>query len=388
MKTIFQDRLKGDPTIWIITFLFIGASIFSVYSFISILAKVEGISPIGQILRHLFFILLSLAVMYQASRMSSLNFVKISELLFYVSIILLLWTLFFGQVINGASRWISVFGFTFQPSDLARLGLVLYLSKQLTIKKDKLNDWKGGMLALLWPILLVCMLIFTQNFSTALILFTMSMMLLYIGRVPVSKFITILMVGLLMIGSVVMVHLAFPDKGILPRYETWKNRIVNSYDGKEGTGDLQQRIANQAIHNGGLFGQGPGDGKLKQYLPEAYADFYFASFVEEFGLIFAVVLLFVYLILFQRIVSIGLKSDKLFDTYACIGIGIIILSQAVINAMVCAGLFPVTGQNMPLLAMGGTALLVTCLSLGIVQSIAAKNKKDKSSSNSSNPEFA
>jgi cell division protein FtsW len=378
MKTFFQDRLKGDPTIWIITFLFIGASIFSVYSFISILQKVDGISPFAQVLKHLFFIGLSLVVMFQTSRMSQFNFVKISELLFYISILLLLWTLFFGVRINEASRWISVFGFTFQPSDLARLGLVLYLSKQLTAKKDKLDDWKEGMFSLLWPIFLVCALIFTQNFSTALILFTMSMMLLYIGRVPISKFITILIAGASMIAIVVMAHLSFPKFNLLPRYETWKNRIFNSYDGVDGAGDLQQTIASQAIHNGGIFGQGPGDGKLKGYLPEAYADFYYASFVEEFGLIFAVILIFVYLILFQRIVSIGLKSDKLFDTYACIGIGIIILSQAVINALVCTGIFPVTGQNMPLLAMGGTSLLVTCLSLGIVQSIAAKTKKGKS----------
>jgi cell division protein FtsW len=140
--------------------------------------------------------------------------------------------------------------------------------------------------------------------------------------------------------------------------------------------------AELAIYNGSIIGEGVGDGKLKEYLPEAYADFYYASFVEEFGSISAIVLVLCYLILLFRIFKIGVKSDRLFETYASIGIGILLLTQAAVNMLVCTGVFPVTGQNMPLLAMGGSALIMTCVGLGIVQSFAyrqerALNEKNK-----------
>ena len=141
--------------------------------------------------------------------------------------------------------------------------------------------------------------------------------------------------------------------------------------------NAQAMNAKLAIYNGGVFGQGVGDGKLKEYLPEAYADFYYSSFVEEFGLVSSFFLVLLYLILLFRIFQIGLKSESMFETYVCIGIGVLLLIQASVNMLVCTGVFPVTGQNMPLLAMGGSALIMTCVALGIVQSIANKQNKGK-----------
>jgi len=164
-----------------------------------------------------------------------------------------------------------------------------------------------------------------------------------------------------------------PDLNLLPRYQTWENRILNKMDNvDDAMANSQSMNAELAIFNGAIIGQGVGDGKLKEEIPEAYADFYYASFVEEFGLISAILLVLFYMILLFRIIRIALKSDILFETYACIGIGILLLTQASINMLVCTGVFPVTGQNMPLLAMGGSALIMTCVSIGIVQSIAAK----------------
>jgi cell division protein FtsW len=178
---------------------------------------------------------------------------------------------------------------------------------------------------------------------------------------------------------VVTLHLSIPTLKILPRYETWKNRIMNMMEKKKGEIDIvanaQSINAEIAIDEGGFIGKGVGDGKLKEYLPEAYADFYYSSFVEEFGSGFAIFLVFIYSILFFRIIRIGLRSEKLFETYVCIGIGILLITQAVVNMMVCTGIFPVTGQNMPLLAMGGSALIMTCIALGIVQSIAYRLQK-------------
>jgi cell division protein FtsW len=154
---------------------------------------------------------------------------------------------------------------------------------------------------------------------------------------------------------------------------------MNMMEKKKGEIDIvanaQSINAEIAIDEGGFIGKGVGDGKLKEYLPEAYADFYYSSFVEEFGSVFAIFLVFIYSILFFRIIRIGLRSEKLFETYVCIGIGILLITQAVVNMMVCTGIFPVTGQNMPLLAMGGSALIMTCIALGIVQSIAYRLQK-------------
>jgi cell division protein FtsW len=164
---------------------------------------------------------------------------------------------------------------------------------------------------------------------------------------------------------------------LLPRLETWENRIFNRFEDSGDVLDNAQILnAKLGIYNGGIIGQGVGDGKVKEYVPEAYADFFYASFVEEFGLIGAFILVMLYLILFYRIIRIGLKSDRLFETYVCLGIGILLLSQASVNMLVCTGVFPVTGQNMPLLAMGGSALIMACLSIGIVQSIAKKQMPD------------
>jgi cell division protein FtsW len=141
--------------------------------------------------------------------------------------------------------------------------------------------------------------------------------------------------------------------------------------------NAQANNAQLAIHNGSFIGQGVGDGKLKQYLPEAYADFYYASFVEEFGLFSSVFLVLLYLILLYRIIRISLKTDDLFQTYASMGIGVHLLTQASINMLVCTGVFPVTGQNMPFLAMGGSALIMACISIGVIQSFSYQLQKGK-----------
>ena len=149
--------------------------------------------------------------------------------------------------------------------------------------------------------------------------------------------------------------------------------MLNKINDEENVQENAQAInASLAIYNGSIFGKGVGDGELKEYTPEAYADFYYSSFVEEFGLLSAILLVLLYLILLFRIMRIGLSSDKLFETYLCVGIGILLLGQASVNMLVCTGMFPVTGQNMPLLAMGGSALIMTCLALGIVLSISNK----------------
>jgi cell division protein FtsW len=298
--------------------------------------------------------------------------------MFYGSILLLLFTFFFGAKVNGAGRWVKIpfVGLTFQSSDFAKLGLIVYLSRLLVKKKDSFNSWKSGFWPIMLPIIAICLLIFKDNFSTAFLLFCISFLILIIGKFPFTKILAAIGGGIALAGLLVLIHVSAPSLNILPRYETWKNRITNRLEtDKDVEANAQSMNAELAIFNGGFFGQGVGDGKLTEYLPEAYADFYFSSFVEEFGSFSAIILVFLYCVLLFRIIRIGLKSDKLFETYLCIGIGILLLTQATVNMMVCTGIFPVTGQNMPLLAMGGSALIMTCLAIGMVQSIAYKQTK-------------
>lgn len=389
MDSVFK-YLKGDRVIWVITLLLMMFSLVTVYSFVPILVKVEGGTPFNYLFKHLIYVAIGLGVMYWAHRKDPRYVSLLSKFGFYLAVALLLFTLFFTEGVNQANRWVKVpfIGLTFQASDFARLALIVYVSRLLVKKKDVLGNWREGFFPVVFPIILICGLIVKDNFSTAGILFVVSLTMLFLGRVPFSRIATFVIGGILALTMVVVVHKAAPQLNLLPRYETWENRLFNHVEDKENViENAQVANAQLAIYEGGpLLGRGPGKGKLKGFIPEAYADFYYASFVEEFGLMSAVVLVLLYLILLYRIMRIGLNSNDLFETYVCLGIGMLILSQATVNMLVCTGIFPVTGQNMPLLAMGGSAMMMTCVSLGIVQSIARKQESDKGKSTALDPD--
>ncbi|MFA7274264.1 MAG: FtsW/RodA/SpoVE family cell cycle protein [Crocinitomicaceae bacterium] len=369
----YLKYLKGDRVIWIITLLMLAFSLVSVYSFVPILVKIEGGTPFKYLFKHFIYVLIALGTMIWLSRKDPKYFSMLSKVAFYFAIALLLFTVFFGTRVNGAGRWVKIpfVGLTFQSSDFAKLALIVYLSRLMVKKSQVMNDWRKGFWPIMLPIIIICGLIVKDNFSTAALLFMISIFMLFLGKVPFSKIGIVLGSGVIFLSVVVSIHKAAPELGILPRYETWENRILNRMDDEKNVAANAQALnAQLAIYNGGILGQGVGDGKLKEYLPEAYADFYYASFVEEFGLISSLFLILTYLILLYRIIKIGLNSKNMFQTYVSLGIGILLLTQASINMLVCTGVFPVTGQNMPLLAMGGSALIMTCVALGIVQSIA------------------
>lgn len=385
----YLKYLKGDGVIWIITLLMLAFSLVSVYSFVPILVKIEGGTPFKYLFKHFVYVLIGFGLMFWVHKKDAKYIAMLSKFGFYLAIGLLIFTFFFGTKVNDAGRWIRIpfVGLTFQSSDFAKLALLLYLSRTLVKKKELLNDWKEGFWPVMWPVLLICGLIVKDNFSTAALLFAISLTVMFLGKVPITKILVTLVGGAVLLTLVVLLHKAAPSLNLLPRLETWENRIFNRYENEDDIkSNAQAMTAELGIYHGGIFGQGVGDGKVKEYTPEAYADFYYASFVEEFGLISAVILMFLYLVLLFRIIRIGLKAEKLFETYACLGIGILLLTQASVNMLVCTGIFPVTGQNMPLLAMGGSALIMTCFAIGIVQSIAYKQQKSKKEE--TNNEFA
>jgi len=374
----YLKYLKGDPVIWVISLILLSFSLVTVYSFVPILVKMEGGSPIQYLYKHFIYVLIGLFAMYWIHLRDSKYFSQLAKLGFYLAVILLVYTLLFGSKINDAGRWIRIpfIGLTFQSSDFAKVAIIVYLSRLLIKYQDDLNDWRNGVFHVFWPPALICILIVKDNFSTAALLFMICIMVLFIGKMPIKKLLLI-NAGIILIGIMVVgVHKAAPALNILPRYQTWENRIFNKLDDdKDIVSNAQALNARLAINNGSVFGQGVGDGKLKEYIPEAYADFYYASFVEEFGSFSAVLLVLLYLILLYRIIRVGLNAEKLFETYVCLGIGILLLTQVSVNMLVCTGVFPVTGQNMPLLAMGGSALIMACVSIGIVQSIAYNQQK-------------
>lgn len=376
----YLKYLKGDRVIWIITLLMMAFSLVSVYSFVPILVKTAGGTPIKYLFKHFTYVILAFFAMFWLHKKDPKYFYQISKFGYYLSICILVFTFFFGVKVNDAGRWVQIpfVGLTFQASDFAKLALILTVSRLLVVQKDLLNQWKGGLWKLLIPIGVICLLILKDNFSTSALLFLICFILLFIGKVPFLKLLSIIggCIGALLL--IVGLHLLAPKLELLPRFDTWMHRIMSMSDGEEEVvANAQAMNAKLAIYNGGIFGQGVGDGKLKEYLPEAYADFYYSSYVEEFGSISSVILVLLYLILLYRIFQIGLQSTSMFETYLCIGIGILLLIQASINMLVCTGIFPVTGQNMPLLAMGGSALIMTCVALGLVQSIANKQNKGK-----------
>ena len=379
MIQVLRKYFKGDLAIWVITLILLGFSLVSVYSFVPILVKMEGGSPFKYLFKHFTYIVLAGLAMYWVHKKDPAYLSKMSKIIYYGAIVLLIFTMFFGTKVNEAGRWVKIpfVGLTFQSSDFAKLALIIYLSRLLFKKKDQLNDWKQGFLPVMAPIAVICGLIVKDNFSTAAILFLICFTMLFIGRAPISKLASVIVAGLLGMVLVIGAHKALPDLNILPRYETWMNRINNKIEGNQdidAAGNLQANNAEQAIYLGGLLGQGIGKGKVKEFIPEAYADFFYASFIEEFGLFAGVILVLFYLILLYRIMRIALKASNLFETYLCLGIGILLLSQAAVNMMVCTGIFPVTGQNMPFLAMGGSAMIMACISIGIVQGIAARQE--------------
>ena len=286
MRT-YLSYLKGDPVIWIITLLMMAFSLVTVYSFVPILIKIEGGSPFFYLFKHLIYVVLGFGSMYAIHRVPAKYISQTAKLAYYLGLGLLLFTWFFGAEVNGAGRWIRIpfINLTFQSSDFAKLALLIYVSRLLVKKQQKLDSWREGIIPLLLPIAATCILILKDNFSTSAMLFMLCMILLFIGRVPILKLLTIAGVGIVAVLLIVGAHLALPEAEILPRYDTWMNRINNRVDTADQSveslqANQQANNAKLAISVGAIFGQGVGDGKLKEFLPEAYADFYYATFVE------------------------------------------------------------------------------------------------------------
>lgn len=380
MQKVLQ-YLKGDRAIWLIVLLLSGISLLAVYSSTGTLAYREKAGNIEfYLLKHFAIMMLGFAMMYGTHLMPYRYFSKIAQLLLYLCIPLLLYTLFFGSDLNNARRWITlpVIKLSFQTSDLAKLALIMFLARVLSKRQQNIKDFNQGFLPTILPVFLICALIAPADLSTAVVLFITSLLLMFIGRVHLLHIGGL--IGITVGAAVlsVMLLLAMPDDSLAGkgRMATWKSRI-ESFIAGEGEASYQSVQSNIAVAKGGVLGRGPGKSTQRNFLPHPYSDFIYAIIIEEYGLIGGVVILLLYLAFLYRSIRILVTSPKAFGALLAVGLSLSLVLQAMVHMAVSVNLFPVTGLTLPLVSMGGTSLIFTSISIGIILSVSRGTEQKK-----------
>lgn len=375
MQSIFR-YIKGDRVIWAVSLLLAIISVLVVYSSIVTLAyKYQGGNTEFYLFKHSIILGVGFFLMYFAHKLNYKYYSRISQIFLFIAVPLLLFTLLTGTSINSASRWlvIPVINQSFQTSDLAKLALIMFLARMLSKRQDNIKDFNQAFLPIMIPVLIICGLILPANFSTAAMLFVTSLVLMFIGRINVAYIISLITIGVVCLGVFIAIVLNSDYTG---RVGTWKNRIENYMEG--GTeGNYQAEQSKIAIATGGVIGKGPGRSTQRNFLPHPYSDFIFATVIEEYGLIGGTGIVLLYLILLYRGVVIARKAPRTFGSLLAIGLSFSLVFQAMINMAVAVNLFPVTGQPLPLVSMGGTSIWFTCLAIGIILSVSAHSEKEE-----------
>ena len=394
-----MHHTKGDKVIWALVVLLALVSLLAVYSATGSLAykNYKGNTEV-YLLKQVLFISAGIMFIYFAHRVNYTFYSKAAQILFIISIPLLIYTLFFGVRMNEGSRWIRLpwINMTMQTSDLARLALFMYLARMISKKQDIIKDFKKGFLPVILPVCLVCLLIAPANLSTALLLGASCLVLLFIGRAKTKHILLTIGVAAIPLLFLVLAAVVRHDSdkttavitskassGIATRVDTWINRVENFiYGGKEADNDnlYQVNQAKIAIAKGGLVGVGPGNSETRDFLPQAYNDFIFAVIIEEYGLAGGAFLVFIYLVFLYRCIRIFKRCPYAFGAFLALGLSFTLVIQAMVNMAVTVNLFPVTGVTLPLVSMGGTSFIFTCLAIGIILSVArnAEQAEEKS----------
>jgi cell division protein FtsW len=373
---IFKN-IQGDKAMWAVVALLALISFLPVYSASGNLENVvQNGTAIGHLAKHAFLLGMGFVIMFGIHKIPTHFFKGLSLIGMPIVLLLLVYTLAQGSTIDGAnaSRWIKI-PFTsigFQTSTLAMVVLMVYIARYLSKIKDQSIRFTESILPLWLPVFSVVALVFPANFSTAAILFSMVMMLCFIGGYPFKYLLGIATTGLVMGALFVMTAKAFP--GLFPnRVDTWMSRIENFSSDEITEADYQVERAKIAIATGGVFGLGAGKSVMKNFLPQSSSDFIFAIIIEEYGMIGGFIILGLYLFLLIRIIVIANGAPTFFAKLIALGVGLPIVFQAFINMGVAVSLLPVTGQTLPLISSGGTSIWMTCLALGII--LSASNKK-------------
>ncbi|WP_075341113.1 FtsW/RodA/SpoVE family cell cycle protein [Tenacibaculum agarivorans] len=388
MKTIFK-HIKGDRAIWAIVAILAILSFMPVYSASTNLVYVVGNgSTTGHLIKHIALLIMGFGILYGVHKIPYRYFSGGSVLMFPIVVLLLIVTLAQGTTIGGAnaSRWIHIpfVGVGFQTSTLAGLVALVYVARYLAKNKEKEIVFRESLLQLWLPVGMVLLLILPANFSTTAIIFSMILILVFIGGYPLKYIANILGMGIVALGLFILVVKAFP--GLMKnRVDTWEKRIDGFINSKEAPENYQVEKAKIAIATGGAFGKGAGKSVQKNFLPQSSSDFIYAIIVEEYGMMGALFVIFMYFLLLFRIVIAAKKATTIFATLLVIGVGLPIVFQAIINMAVAVNLFPVTGQTLPLISSGGTSIWMTCFALGMVLSVSASKHETEESILDDNP---
>ena len=380
------NKTKGDRVIWGIVIILTLVSLLVVYSSTGSLAYKYSRSTESYLFKQFGFIILGVLIIYFAHRVNYTIYSRIALPLFIASILLLIYTLFFGQTLNAGTRWIKlpVINMTFQTSDLAKLSLFMYLSRQLSRKQAVIKDFKKGFLPIIIPVGIICILVAPANLSTAMLIGGTSILIMFIGRVSTKHI--LLTIGIIMIPMLVLFSVAvstydkkehrakdIPAVFSVGRVPTWIGRIQTfMYSKKEDVNEklFQINQAKIAIAKGSWLGLGPGNSQARNFLPHSYSDFIFAIILEEYGLVGGSFIVFIYLLFLYRCIRLYRKCPYAFGAFLALALSFMLVIQVIANMGVNVNIFPNTGVTLPLISMGGSSFLFTCLSIGIILSVA------------------
>ena len=374
------ELLKGDKVLWGILALLAIFSFLPIFSSSTNLVYVVGKgTPWGYFFKHFIILAVGFLLMLSIHKIPYDYFKGISILMIPVVILLLIYTLSQGTLISGAnaSRWIKIpiIGVSFQTSTFASVVLMVYSARYLSRLKIKKPSFKSSFLQFWFPVFIIVLLILPSNLSTAILLFSMVLMLAFLACYPIKYLVSIIIFGLISLFIFISFAKTFPE--IFPnRIDTWVNRIENFKTGESSDGNYQLSRAKTAIISGKIFGLGAGKSRMKNFLPQSSSDFIYAIIVEEFGLVGGIALILLYLLLLYRIVVISYKANSSFGKLTVIGLGIPIITQAFVNIGVALEVLPVTGQNLPMISSGGTSAWVTCIAMGIILSVSSNVKSN------------
>jgi cell division protein FtsW len=366
MASAFRRSIKGDKVIWMVVAMLFLFSILAVFSSSS---KPSGTAMFSPLLKQSILIILGLFIMYIFHNIPISLYRKLAILGIIITIVLLLYMLAFGVTINGAKRWVRLFGLTFQPADVAKVAIILYLAK--IFEEGNLNTFEKVFKKIILPVGIICTLIIIADASTALLIGTACLCIMFVGGVKMKYILNTIGIA---IGALVLIFAL--DKTVLP-----KTRITDALDrievffNKEKAKESPRKVyqANQAkiaVASGGIVGKGPGNSTQRYFLPYPYSDYIYAIILEEYGLIGGMAILMAYLWLLYRAVVISKKCSRLFPVILVLGLSLVIVFQAIIHMGVSVGLFPVTGQTLPLVSHGGSSIVFMSIALGITLAVS------------------
>ena len=377
MKELFGKYLKGDPVIWFVVLALSVIGVMAVYSSTGTLAyKDRGGDTEYYLIKHVSLLGFGLATMWLTHLINIQYYSRIGQIMLYLAVPLLIYTLFFGLEINEARRWVSIpGGLTVQSSDFAKLALIVFVARFMAKRQGEVHDFKKTLLPILGWILLVCVLIFPEDFSTSAVLFLTSMLVLFLGRIPMKQIGLLLGIGMLVLGGL-FAYVMNTDVQF-GRIATMKSRIEAFSNGSDDGGSFQSRQAKIAVARGGLFGTGPGRSRQKNFLPSPFADFIYAIIIEEYGYAGGLFLLLLYMTLLYRAFSIVLRTENSLAALLAIGLSFSLVVQALINMGVAVNILPVTGLALPIVSRGGTSILFVSIAFGIILSASRTVYTDK-----------